>query len=267
MEDTDNYPPILYLHDQLGPSISNFSPVAAINCYGDTFVLDSNGIMYFITKTATRICATKGSGEGQLLNPTSLSISYEVKRIFVVDSGNHRINLYDFSGNFISTFGKFGSGDGELKDPKGIAISIFQSTVLIADTGNKRVQLFTLEGHFKSIFPGQFQSPKAICTKENNVYIADIGCVLVYSNVGVYKRTIGSPGTGYGQFSNPCGLTFSEYLYVVDEKCIQRFKNNGECVGKYKGELQSPQSIKITTNGIFIIADKTTKRVFMYKLY
>ena len=42
--------------------------------------------------------------------------------IYVLDSGNFRIQKYDTRGNYLTTFGKQGRGPGEFRDPFSIVI-------------------------------------------------------------------------------------------------------------------------------------------------
>ena len=40
----------------------------------------------------------------------------------VADSGNHRIQAFDWLGRFLAAFGSFGSGPGEFNNPQGLAV-------------------------------------------------------------------------------------------------------------------------------------------------
>jgi sugar lactone lactonase YvrE len=62
-------------------------------------------------------------------------------RIFISDTGHHRIIICTPEGSYISHFGMEGDGSGQLKRPCGLDITT-DGTVVIADSGNKRLQLF-----------------------------------------------------------------------------------------------------------------------------
>ena len=62
--------------------------------------------------------------------------------IYVADTGNNRVQVFDPSGVFQSTFGSFGSGNGQFSDPYGIAVGS-GGNIYVADTGNSRVQVFS----------------------------------------------------------------------------------------------------------------------------
>lgn len=62
-------------------------------------------------------------------------------RIFISDTGHHRIVICTSDGSYITHIGVEGNGPGELKRPCGLDITI-DGTIVVADTGNKRLQLF-----------------------------------------------------------------------------------------------------------------------------
>lgn len=82
-----------------------------------------------------------GSGPGQFRGATDLAIDNRNGDIYVVDSGNNRVQRFDRDGRFISQFGGAGRGAGQLDRPFGIAIDR-DGYIYIADTGNKRIQKF-----------------------------------------------------------------------------------------------------------------------------
>jgi sugar lactone lactonase YvrE len=62
-------------------------------------------------------------------------------RIFISDTGHHRIVICTPEGSYITHFGVEGSGPGELKRPCGLDVTN-DGTIVVADSGNKRLQLF-----------------------------------------------------------------------------------------------------------------------------
>ncbi len=61
----------------------------------------------------------RGQGPGQFENP--IGIAFSQNEIFVSDSGNNRIQVFDRDGNFIRQFGGEGSAPGELSRPMHLA--------------------------------------------------------------------------------------------------------------------------------------------------
>jgi sugar lactone lactonase YvrE len=79
-------------------------------------------------------------------NPTDLAIDSRNGDIYVVDTGNNRIQRFNAEGSFLSEFGQFGSENGSFNAPWGIAVDN-QGFVYIADTMNARIQKF-MPGRF-----------------------------------------------------------------------------------------------------------------------
>ncbi|MGI8858421.1 MAG: 6-bladed beta-propeller [Thermomicrobiales bacterium] len=72
--------------------------------------------------------------------------------LYVTDTGNSRILVFDASGKFVRTFGSFGTGDGQMDNPVGIAARP-DGTIAVADTNNARVLLFSADGKYQSALP------------------------------------------------------------------------------------------------------------------
>ena len=61
--------------------------------------------------------------------------------IFVADSGNNRIQIFNPDGTILRGFGRWGQGAGEFKGLEGIAVNS-KGNILVADRENHRVQMF-----------------------------------------------------------------------------------------------------------------------------
>jgi DNA-binding beta-propeller fold protein YncE len=79
-----------------------------------------------------------GNLPGQISGAHGIAID-AVGRIWVSDTGNHRINVYDAAGVFIAEFGEHGSGNGQFLRPHQIAFNPIGTVAYIADEGNGRV--------------------------------------------------------------------------------------------------------------------------------
>jgi DNA-binding beta-propeller fold protein YncE len=81
-----------------------------------------------------------GSGPGQLSQPYGVAISGN--RLYVDESGNSRISVFDLNGNFIGMWGSKGpSGKYQFNAPKGIAIDS-AGLIYVVDTQNQRIEVF-----------------------------------------------------------------------------------------------------------------------------
>lgn len=100
--------------------------------------------------------------------------------IYVTDTMNSRVEIFDAEGNFISTFGKAGDGPGYLFRPKGIAIDA-DGHIWVADQFQDRLQVFNREGQLLTYIgdthanaPGQFKALVGVAIdKQNRVYTTE----------------------------------------------------------------------------------------------
>ena len=116
---------------------------------------------------------------GDFAKPTGLAIDAD-GNLYVCDTLNNRIEVFDADGKFVSTYGKNGDGPGYFGRPKGIAIDS-DGHIWVADGMQDRVQVFNREwqllitfgGH--GLLPGQFQGLVGIAIDNNNrVFTSEI---------------------------------------------------------------------------------------------
>jgi DNA-binding beta-propeller fold protein YncE len=109
---------------------------------------------------------------GDFAKPTGVAVDAD-GNLYVCDTLNNRIEIFDADGKFVRTFGKAGDGPGYFARPKGIAIDS-DGHIWVADGQQDRVQVFnqqvqlliTFGGH--GLLPGQFQGLVGIATDKNN---------------------------------------------------------------------------------------------------
>ncbi len=83
--------------------------------------------------------------------------------VYVTDTLNDRVEIFDADGKFISEFGKIGDGPGTFARPKGIAIDR-DGHIWVTDEVQSRVQVFDQQGRLllylgePGWYPGQFQA-------------------------------------------------------------------------------------------------------------
>ena len=114
----------------------------------------------------------------ELSRPSGLAFDAD-DNLYVVDSGNNRVQKFTKEGQFLGKCGTPGSGDGEFNMPWGIAIDS-QGDVYIADWRNDRIQKFSPDGHFLMKFgtsgagEGEFNRPSGVAVdKDGIIYVAD----------------------------------------------------------------------------------------------
>jgi sugar lactone lactonase YvrE len=109
---------------------------------------------------------------GDFAKPTNVAVDKE-GLVYVTDTWNDRVEIFDPEGKFIRTWGKAGDGPGYFARPKGIAVD-GDGHVWVADGVQDRVQVFSPEGQLliwmggHGAYPGQFNALAGITVDKNN---------------------------------------------------------------------------------------------------
>jgi DNA-binding beta-propeller fold protein YncE len=82
--------------------------------------------------------------DGTFLSPTNAAVDRR-GNLYVADTGNYRVQIFDPSGKFIGKFGTQGDAPGEFIRPKGIAVDS-EGHVYVADAEFNNFQILTPEG-------------------------------------------------------------------------------------------------------------------------
>jgi len=170
------------------------------------------------------------SGVGLFYGPRGIAlgerIDGEEARVYVADTGNKRIQVFETDGTFAFQWGGGGVGEGNLDEPVGIAFGP-EGNLYVADTWNRRVQVFDPSGAYLREWPilgwdtGQpEEKPYLAVDGDGRVYVTDPGYyrVLVFDNEGNYLLSFGDYGTDAQSFSLPQGIAVAEdgTVYVTD---------------------------------------------------
>ena len=137
--------------------------------------LDTLAPLRKIGKAGTKHESTE---PGLFSRPTNCAVDAD-GNLYVTDTFNNRVEIFDADGNFIRAWGKHGDGPGYFARPKGIAIDK-DGHVWVADTVQDRVQVYTPEGSLllwlggHGILPGQFAALQGLAIdKKNRVFTSE----------------------------------------------------------------------------------------------
>ena len=109
---------------------------------------------------------------GTFARPTNIAVAANGD-LYVSDTLNSRIQIFDAGGTFLSTFGKAGDGPADFARPKGIAIDS-DGHLWVADADQNRIKVYDKQGRLCAFFgeygyfPGQFALPSGIAIDKNN---------------------------------------------------------------------------------------------------
>ncbi|TFH01553.1 MAG: hypothetical protein E4G77_03350, partial [Nitrosopumilus sp.] len=182
---------------------------------------------------------------GQLNNPTDVILDKNAKNIFVVDSNNHRISVFQDDGDFDFKYGTFcditviqncndnadganNNGDGQFENPISVARDAL-GEFFVVDSGNGRIQVFDDDGEFQSKFGSSnsaldeyLGSAKGIAiqesTKEIIVSNIETDSISVFDSNGNFMFEFDS-FDGNDNFKNPTNMIIdnsNQILYVSD---------------------------------------------------
>ncbi len=120
---------------------------------------------------------TRGSDKGQLNFPTNITVKND--KLYVTDTGNFRIQMFDLDGKLLKNFGQVGDRVGEFARPKGVDVDS-EGHIYVTDAAFDNFQVFNEEGQLllfvggKGRDPGSFWLPSGLHIDEKDrIYVAD----------------------------------------------------------------------------------------------
>ncbi|MFQ6032620.1 MAG: hypothetical protein ACE5K2_06840 [Candidatus Zixiibacteriota bacterium] len=120
----------------------------------------------------------RGSGDGEFRFPTHIAIGPD-GRLYVVDTLNFRVQIFDAKGNFLAKFGKVGDSPGCFYRPKWICLDS-EGHIYVADAAFNNVQIFDQQGRLLLFF-GTFGYGRAdlrlpaglFIDRRDNIFVVD----------------------------------------------------------------------------------------------
>ncbi len=185
----------------------------------------------------------RGSGKGEFSHPLGIDIAADGK-VFIADSGNHRVQVFDSQGNFLHMFSVKASGQEKPSDPVDVLVSNFKDYVYVSDNDNHKIKVYDKIGNFQFEWgklgegPGDFRYPGILASNKNNeIYVVDVINTRVqkFDPFGNYITDIGSWGVLPGRLFRPKGVAVDgrNRVFVSDSYMglIQVFTDFGGFLG------------------------------------
>ncbi len=231
---------------------------------------------------------TPGLGEGELAMPRNVAAGSD-GRIYVLDSGNHRIQVFDQDGAFLTAWGSFGTDAGQFNEPWGIAVG--ETHLYVADTWNHRIQKFTLDGEYVDTFGesgspaaesgdeglGLFFGPRSIVLlNDGRLLVTDTGNhrMQVLDAQGNFEFQIGGFGNDLGQMNEPVGISqgSDDFVYLADtwNGRVQQFGADLFAINEWPVDAWSGTSINnkpyiaVDSAGRVYVSDPEAYRVLIF---
>lgn len=220
---------------------------------------------------------SKGRLNGEFNNPNSIAVSKD-NTLFIVDTDNHRIQLFNYSGNFIKSIGGFGFKDDQFDSPRDIWVNSLIN-IYVSDYNNQRIQRYDRDMNFINSFQNNrgeeidFQfSEIASClvTSQNDLFVLDHGeyKVVKFKRDGTAERTFGQFESRGGELSHPHQLelwSFDKLLISDPEKrTVYIYDLFGNFIQKIENPaFKYPSGIEVDINNNIYIADPDAKKVFI----
>ncbi|KAL5496484.1 hypothetical protein EMCRGX_G012780 [Ephydatia muelleri] len=121
----------------------------------------------------------------------------------------------------------------------------------------------------------QCNEPRCVAIHDNgDIYVgSDDGCIYVFDQTGQLKNTIGSRGSGDGQFSGPSGISIKgDVLYVADtcNNRVQKLTSSGKFLhqfgqkGSGQGQFNTPVAVIIDSKNKLIVSDSYNHRIQIF---
>ena len=224
----------------------------------------------------------KGTEKGQFETPAGVAVD-SGGNLFVLDTGNCRIQRLDPEGKVLEVFGDPGSDNGLFNAPLRLAMTT-EGVLWVADTDNNRLQSFNTKGQFLTTVgslgqdPGQFSRPIGMdFDASGNMWVVDSGNHRVQKfdrsmkNVLVSIPEKNEPSSKVGFFNTPwgvaCDATGTIYVTDTENHRVERFAKDGTYLtsfgtgGSKPGEFNKPTDIIIDRLGSLFVSDSGNNRI------
>lgn len=215
-----------------------------------------------------------GSNEKDFMNKP-MAVTVSGNRIYVSDTGNQRVQVFDYNGNPLMKFGKNGKKQGEFRFPYGIAADS-SGKIYVSDLYNGNISVMSKDGEFLNYFSNsvEIKSPAGLHIDKDRVYVADVALnkIKVFDLNGQKLFEFGKTGTGKGEFQSPNGVwVTTDKIYVSDtgNDRVQVFNKLGGFLTVLSdkndtGEtlFVNPRGLGVDTRGVIYVVNNLTHQVF-----
>ncbi len=220
-------------------------------------------------------------------NPLSTPVGVAVDTegsIYIVDTGNSRVQKFDRTGRFLTMWGTYGDGAGQFyivrQDEGRVAVDAADN-VYVLDVDNHRIQKFDSNGKFLLMWgsagtgDGQFTELSDIAIdSQNNVYVVDFqnSNAQKFDSNGRFLLRWGATGYLDGLFTDPASVAVDSQgniLVVELSGRLQKFDRNGKFLSRTNLPMvnklfMTPYNIALDGQDNLYVADNSNDRIVKF---
>ncbi|MDI6861732.1 MAG: 6-bladed beta-propeller, partial [Caldisericia bacterium] len=227
--------------------------------------------VFSIDNELKMIIGKSGSGKKEFKTPLDIEIFED--KVYVLDSGNARVQVFNLKGNYLFDFGTVGTQDGNLYCPNSFSFDK-NGNLWIVESCTGRVQIFDRNGKFIKKVKENFGKPECIEKFENymiisnsqdeKIYILDLNGNII-NKIGedvksplYFPQSIAALSDGTIVVANSGTSTIS--LFDKDGNYLKSFSSFGAAPGK----IQYPLGIAVNSKDEIFVLDTGSHVVEVY---
>jgi DNA-binding beta-propeller fold protein YncE len=254
-----------------------------------------NGDIYLVDGVNNRIVVTgadgtprftfgrNGAGAGEFQHPMGIDISKK-NQVFIADTGNHRIQVFDPRGRFLYMFPVKTSAGERPAAPVDVLALDRKNYLYISDRDNHKIKVHKQTGAF--VFEwggygevrGQFRYPGILAADQyNQIYVVDVLNTRIqqFDPDGNFITEIGTWGVSPGELFRPKGVVVDKAgrVFISDSfmGCVQVFTDVGGflgvvCAGGQKREFTTPVGLAVDAENRLLVVEMRANRIRIVKV-
>lgn len=235
-------------------------------------------LLFFIGLSAREFIETgRIDGRGARFNhPQAVALSVD-GLVYVVDSGNNRLQIFSNRGQFLRTIGGFGFEADQFDNPTDIWTRSLIN-IYVSDYNNRRIQRYDRRLNFISSLTSneaddpavQFEEVRSCALNSNNdLFILEHGenKIVKINRRGEKERSFGTYESGEGELQEPRQLDIVNHRFLLVSDAAARAVFVFDFFGNFIRRITNPQfkhpaGLCVLEDGSILLADSEANQLF-----